>query len=93
VISGALIEFIAGINFLLYSRASRQQFTAFHVCLERMHRYLVAYKITENSGSKREETLHSLVCIMANATMITHQDVESVEPRPETVRTAPEAAK
>jgi hypothetical protein len=76
-VSGALIEFIAAINFWLYSRASRQ-FGAFHICLERTHRYLVAYKIAGEIGDKKDETLEKLVCIMANAPMITHQDVEAV---------------
>jgi hypothetical protein len=76
-VSGALIEFIAGINFWLYARASRQ-FGAFHICLERTHRYLVAYKIAGEIGAKKDETLEKLVCIMANAPMITHQDVEAV---------------
>jgi hypothetical protein len=68
-VSGALIEFIAGIAFWLYSRGARQ-FGAFHICLERTHRYLLAFKITEKM-EKRDETLHNLVCIMANAPMIT----------------------
>lgn len=76
-VSGALIEFIASINFWLYARASRQ-FGAFHICLERTHRYLVAYKIAGEIGDKKDETLQRLVCIMANAPMITHQDVEAV---------------
>lgn len=69
VISGALIEFIAGIQFWLYARAARQ-FGAFHVCLERTNRYLLAYKISEEIKINREETLHQLVCIMANASRI-----------------------
>ncbi len=69
VLSGALIEFIAGINFVLYARASKQ-FGAFHICLERTHRYLVAYKIAEGIGGQRDQTLKDLVCIMANAPMI-----------------------
>jgi hypothetical protein len=67
VISGVLIEFIAGINFWLYGRAARQ-FNAFHICLERTHRYLIAYKMIEKiSDQKRDETLEKVVCIMANA--------------------------
>jgi len=77
VVSGALIEFIAGVNFWLYARASRQ-FGAFHICLERTHRYLVAYKIAGEIGDKKGETLEHLVCIMANAPMITHQDIDAV---------------
>jgi hypothetical protein len=74
VVSGLLIEFIAAVNFWLYSRASRQ-FSAFHICLERTHRYLIAYKIAENIGSNKDETLEKLVCIMANAPPITMHDI------------------
>ncbi len=75
MVSGALIEFIAGVNFWLYSRASKQ-FSAFHICLERTHRYLVAYKIAEGIGDKgkRDETLRDLVCIMAHAPMISSHE-------------------
>lgn len=72
VLSGALIEFVAGVNFVLYGRASKQ-FGAFHICLERTHRYLVAYKIAEGIGAQRDQTLKDLVCIMANAPMISGQ--------------------
>jgi hypothetical protein len=73
VVSGLLIEFIAGVNFWLYGRAMRQ-FNAFHICLERTHRYLIAYKIAENMEDGKNETLEKLVCIMANAPMITAQN-------------------
>jgi hypothetical protein len=76
VVSGALIEFIAGVNFWLYARASKQ-FSAFHICLERTHRYLVAYKIAEGIADKRDETLRDLVCIMAHAPMITSQNSDT----------------
>jgi hypothetical protein len=76
VVSGALIEFIAGVNFWLYGRASKQ-FSAFHVCLERTHRYLVAYKIAEAIRDQRDETLRDLVCIMANAPMIVSRDTDT----------------
>ena len=69
IVSGALIEFIAAINFWLYSRASKQ-FTAFHICLERTHRYLLAYRMVDALKTRRDETLEKLVCIMANAPMI-----------------------
>jgi hypothetical protein len=70
VVSGVLIEFIAGINFWLYGRAAKQ-FGAFHICLERTHRYLIAYKMCEEMAEKKDDTLRDLVCIMANAPMIT----------------------
>jgi len=78
VVSGVLIEFIAGVNFWLYGRASKQ-FGAFHICLERTHRYLIAYKMIEKiTDAKRDETLEKVVCIMANAPMITARDVGAV---------------
>jgi hypothetical protein len=97
--SGGLVEFIAGINFVLYSRASKQ-FGAFHICLERTHRYLVAYKIVETMHTMRDETFEKLVCIMASAPMITRQDIEGassgavlLNPPSANVGAAPAAAK
>lgn len=80
IVSGALIEFIAGISFWLYSRVSNQ-FSAFHICLERTHRYLLAYKITEQISGNKDETVRDLVCIMAKAPMITREDVDAIESR------------
>jgi hypothetical protein len=75
VISGVLIEFVAGVGFWLYRRTS-EQFAAFHICLERTHRYLIAYKISsEMSGVDKESTMRDLVCIMAKAPMITRSDI------------------
>jgi hypothetical protein len=91
VVCGALIEFIAGVNFWLYARASKQ-FNAFHICLERTHRYLVAYKIAEGITDKRDETLRDLVCIMAHAPMITRQDVDMGSYQPASGSTQPKAA-
>jgi hypothetical protein len=73
-ISGVLIEFLAAINFALYAKASKQ-FGAFHICLERAHRYLVAYKIAETIDVNKAATLKKLVCIMANAPMISSEDL------------------
>ena len=78
LISGGIIEFIAAVNFTLYGRAARQ-FGAFHICLERTHRYLLAYKIAEGIKTEKDKTLEKIVCIMANAPMITRQDIEDVE--------------
>jgi hypothetical protein len=80
IVSGALIEFIAGVSFWLYARVSNQ-FTAFHICLERTHRYLLAYKITEQIQDHKDETVRDLVCIMANAPMITRRDIDAVDTR------------
>jgi hypothetical protein len=69
LVSGALIEFIAGVNFWLYARGARQ-FSAFHICLERTHRYLIAYKVIKEVQTDRDCALRDLACIMANAPMI-----------------------
>jgi hypothetical protein len=76
-VSGVLIEFIAAIAFWLYARAARQ-FGAFHICLERTHRYLIAYKIADGMKEHKDATFRDLVCIMANASTITRADIEAV---------------
>src|SRR5262249_35063651 len=78
LISGAVVEAIAGTQFVLYSRAARQ-FGAFHICLERTHRYLLAYKMAEQIQNDKDHTLEKIVCIMANAPMITRADIEGVD--------------
>lgn len=81
VVSGVLIEFIAAINFWLYRNAARQ-FNAFHICLERTHRYLIAYKMIEEiGGEKKADIAAKVVCIMAEAPMITAQDIGAVTNR------------
>jgi hypothetical protein len=78
LISGAVVEVIAATQFVLYGRAARQ-FGAFHICLERTHRYLLAYKMAEQMQNDKDHTIEKIVCIMANAPMITRADVEGVE--------------
>jgi hypothetical protein len=87
LISGALIEFIAAIAFWLYSRTARQ-FGAFHICLERTHRYLLAYKIAHETGEGHEATLRDIACIMANAPMIGRTEFESATLDQASARTA-----
>jgi hypothetical protein len=77
VISGFIVEILAGTQFVLQGRATKQ-FGAFHICLERTHRYLLAYKIAEKMTENRDETLAKIVCIMANAPMITRDDIDAV---------------
>jgi len=77
VIAGLIVEILAGTQFALQGRATKQ-FGAFHICLERTHRYLLAYKIAEKMTENRDETLAKIVCIMANAPMITREDVDAV---------------
>jgi hypothetical protein len=69
VISGAIIQVYAGVPYFLYKRVA-EQFSAFHICLERTHRYIVAYQIARETKENKDDTLHDLVCIMANAPMI-----------------------
>jgi hypothetical protein len=78
LISAVVVEAIAGTQFVLYGRAARQ-FGAFHICLERTHRYLLAYKMAEQIKNDRDHTLEKIVCIMANAPMITRVDIEGVD--------------
>jgi Cyanobacterial TRADD-N associated 2-Transmembrane domain len=75
VVSGLLIEFIAGVNFWLYARASKQ-FNAFHICLERTRRYLLSYKISDKMKNKRDETLSKLVHLMATAPMLSSGNID-----------------
>lgn len=75
LVGSGLIEFVAGLQFVLYGRATRQ-FGAFHICLERTHRYLLAYEMTQKISGGKDQTLEKIVCIMANAPMITGEDIE-----------------
>lgn len=77
VIASSVVELIAGVQFVLYGLATRQ-FGAFHICLERTHRYLLAYEMTEQMATNKDETLDKIVCIMANAPMITREDIDGV---------------
>jgi hypothetical protein len=74
--SGIVIEFIAAVTFWLYGRVARQ-FSAFHICLERTHRYLLAYKIAEQVKQNRDGAFQELMSVMANAPMITRDDIEA----------------
>jgi hypothetical protein len=74
IISGLIVQVFSGVTFYLYQKAS-DQFAAFHICLERTHRYLVAYKIAEKIETNKDETLRDLVCIMAKAPMISRTAV------------------
>ncbi|MBV9505205.1 MAG: hypothetical protein JO323_09405 [Acidobacteriia bacterium] len=71
VVAGTIPEIISGVVFYLYFRTMRH-FGHFHVCLERMNRYLTASSISENISchTKRDETRAELVKTMANAAML-----------------------
>jgi len=74
VISGAIVQLFATVAFVLYQKVA-DQFSAFHICLERTHRYLVAYKMVEKIKENKDEVLHDLIHTMANAPMITRADI------------------
>ena len=70
-LSGLIVQVISGLNFYLYRKATAQ-FELFHICLERMGRYLMANSVCENikNDQLRDETRNQLVGIMANASML-----------------------
>lgn len=78
LVAGGIVEVIAGVQFWLYGKATKQ-FGAFHICLERTHRYLLAYKIAEKTNDNRDQTLEKIVCIMANAPMISRSDIDGMD--------------
>ena len=66
LISGALVEVVAGINFYLYSRASNQ-LSCFHTRLDVTQRFLLANSLCENlEGELKNETRADLVRLIAN---------------------------
>ena len=71
-IAGALIQVISGINFFLYSKASRQ-FSSFHICLERTNRFLLANTLCDNIGCtiKRDSTRQEIIETILTAPMLT----------------------
>jgi len=69
LISGALVEVIAGINFYLYSRAS-DQLSRFHTRLDVTQRFLLANSLCENlEGEIKHETRAELIRLIANHQM------------------------
>jgi hypothetical protein len=72
LLPGALVQVISGINFYLYGKAARQ-FGAFHVCLERTNRFLLANTLCENLNcpTRRDEVRTQLIQVVANAPMLT----------------------
>jgi hypothetical protein len=66
-----LIEAISAIGFYLYGRAA-SQFGSFHICLERMNRFLIANSMCESmEPQKRDEVRSALVDVMAHAPLLT----------------------
>ena len=71
VIAGGLVQVISAINFYLYGRAAHQ-FGAFHICLERTNRFLLANSLCEKlDRPARDAARSSLIDTMAHASMLT----------------------
>jgi hypothetical protein len=68
---GLGLQVISGLNFYLYRKATKQ-FELFHVCLERMGRYLMANSVCASiqDPGKRDEARTALAGVMANAPML-----------------------
>lgn len=67
IISGALVEFIASINFYLYNKAT-SQLSEFHVRLELTQRFLLGNSMCERlDGDFKQQTRTDLVRIMIGA--------------------------
>ena len=79
VIAGALIQVIAGINFYLYANVSKQ-FFAFHTCLERIDRFMIANSLCENlcSSAKKDQMRSELVRMIAGASLLTFDMITGV---------------
>lgn len=75
--AAVLVSAISSLNFVLYKRSIRQ-FELFHVCLERLNRYLMANSVSANikDEEKRDMARAELVSTMANATMLPIENVQ-----------------
>lgn len=75
-VGGTITEGLSALVFMLHFRAVKQ-FAYFHVCLERMTRFMVANSVCTNieSGEKRDETRSSLVRAMLDAPMLPLPDM------------------
>jgi TRADD-N domain-containing protein len=93
VIGGAMVQILSGVQFFLYSRATRQ-FSSFHICLERMNRFLLADTIAlglKDSAVQQTARLHLLRSI-ANAPMLTLDDAGAAVASNEAIPKPPAAA-
>jgi hypothetical protein len=89
--AGALTQFIAAVNFLLYFRVARQ-FATFHVCLERTNRFLLANTMCESlDPPTKDEVRKVLVDIVACAPMLTLDGSAEARGAPTQAHTHPSA--
>jgi len=76
LIAGMSIQVISAIGFYLYARTSRQ-FGAFHVCLERANRFLLANSMCDAlDPAHKDEVREKLIIIMAEAPLLSLDLVE-----------------
>lgn len=86
--AAVLVSAISSLNFFLYKRSIRQ-FELFHVCLERLNRYLMANSVSANieDKEKRETARAELVSTMANAPMLPIENVQEAQRKSKAVPT------
>jgi hypothetical protein len=90
VIGGAIVQTISGIQFFIYNRASRQ-FASFHICLERMNRFLLADTICDNlqNETAKQGARLELIHLIATAPMLVLDDAGAATPSAPIAQKAP----
>lgn len=83
VIASVIPDVISGVIFYLYFRTMRH-FSYFHVCLERMNRFLISNSVSANisCSAKRDQTRTQLVETMAQAPMLPVEGFTAIRSRP-----------
>jgi hypothetical protein len=78
-LAGVIVQVISGLNFYLYRKATAQ-FELFHVCLERMGRYLMANSVCANirDEGQKDQARVDLIKTMANAPMLPAECVRNL---------------
>jgi hypothetical protein len=80
--AGALTQFISAVSFFLYFKAARQ-FATFHVCLERMNRYLLANTISDGLDDETKSKVRgALVETIAGAPMLSLDPAAEIANKP-----------
>jgi hypothetical protein len=70
LIAGGIIQAISGLNFYLYAQTSRQ-LSSFHICLERVNRYIIANTFCDLLDDEHKHKMRSeLIQVMATAPML-----------------------
>jgi ABC-type uncharacterized transport system fused permease/ATPase subunit len=80
LVAGVIVQVISAINFYLYAKTARQ-FAAFHACLERANRFLLANSLCEHLGNSKDGMRAELIRIIANAPLLSSDLVEHAMPR------------